>query len=236
LTVEATPQLRAGSVVVTARHETVKDIVGCFSAERLLLTGQIDIDAAFSTQGKIDELVRNLAGTVRVEVRDGLVMKFALLGNILSMKNIAGLLQKGTPQLGSEGFPYRRLLVKGHLDQGTFVVEEGVFDSSAVGLVTTGTVGIIDHQANLTVLVAPFTSLNRLVRAVPIIGYVLGGVLTSIPVGVHGDYTNPSVIPLGPRAVTSDLLGVFSRALKVPGKLVAPLESDSKANAQPAQP
>jgi hypothetical protein len=33
------------------------------------------------------------------------------------------------------------------------------------------------------------------------------------------------VVPLGPRAVTDQLLGIFERALKLPGKLVPPQET-----------
>jgi len=40
--------------------------------------------------------------------------------------------------------------------------------------------------------------------------------LTSIPVGVSGDIRNPLVVPLGPRAVTSELTGILERTLKLP--------------------
>jgi len=80
--------------------------------------------------------------------------------------------------------------------------------------------------------VAPFGSLDKLVRRVPVFGYVIGGTLTSIPVGVSGDIANPSVLPLGPSAVTSQLVGVFERTLKLPGKMLAPLQN----GASPAVP
>ncbi len=69
-----------------------------------------------------------------------------------------------------------------------------------------------------------------MVRRVPIFGYVIGGTLTSLPVGVGGDIRNPTVVPLGPRAVTSHLVGVFERTLKLPGKLLELLQK----SAQPA--
>jgi len=39
---------------------------------------------------------------------------------------------------------------------------------------------------------------------------------------VTGDIRNPLVVPLGPRAITDSLLGIFERTLKLPGKLVVP--------------
>ena len=45
-----------------------------------------------------------------------------------------------------------------------------------------------------------------------------------MPVGVSGDIRNPLVVPLGPGAVTSEVLGIFERTLKLPAKLVTPVE------------
>jgi hypothetical protein len=59
---------------------------------------------------------------------------------------------------------------------------------------------------------------------VPILGYIIGGALTSVPVGVSGDIRDPRVVPLGPGAITSELVGIFERTLKLPGKLITPLE------------
>ena len=74
-------------------------------------------------------------------------------------------------------------------------------------------------------LVAPFSRIDQLVRNVPLLGYIIGGTLTSVPVGVSGDIRDPVVVPLGPRAVTSHLLGIFERTLKLPGKLITPAEN-----------
>jgi hypothetical protein len=46
--------------------------------------------------------------------------------------------------------------------------------------------------------------------------------MTALPVGVSGDIRDPLVVPLGPRAITDSLLGIFERTLKLPGKLVVP--------------
>ena len=41
---------------------------------------------------------------------------------------------------------------------------------------------------------------------------------------VSGDIRDPLVVPLGPGAITSELVGIFERTLKLPGKLVTPSE------------
>jgi len=148
------------------------------------------------------------------------VMKFALIGNILSMKNVVAMMGQGSANLAGEGFPFRQLAAKGRFDKGRFLLDEGLFRSSAIGLGANGWISLTDFQSSLTVLVAPLALLNEAVSKVPIIGYVAGGALTSIPVAVNGDIRDPLVVPLGPRAITNEMMGLLTRTLSLPGKVV----------------
>ena len=232
LTIEATPQGVSASARFTAQKQSLEQTARCLSDEQLQITGDFDLKADVRSKGKLDELARNLEGSVGAEVRDGRVMKFALLGKILSMENISALL-KGGPRLDQAGFPYRNITVNGRFQAGRFLVDEAAFRSDAVGLAATGWISILDYHSRLSVLVAPLGRLDALVRKVPILGYVLGGALTSVPVGVSGDIRDPAVVPLGPAAITSELTGIFERTLKVPSKLLAPLKAGPASGSPP---
>ena len=222
LTFEATPRGYAASVRLAAQKQQLEKTAHCLSGEQVAISGLFDLKADISTQGTLAELKKNLKGKVRADLRDGNVMKFALLGNILSISNVASLMKEDGPKLDAQGFPYRALTVAGHFENGEFIVEEGSFQSDALGLATNGRISIIDYSSRLTVLVAPFSRLDGLVRSVPLAGYIIGGAITSVPVGVSGDIRDPLVVPLGPRAVGSEVLGIFERTLKLPAKLVTP--------------
>jgi hypothetical protein len=225
LTLEATPQGYSVSARIAAQKQQLEQTAHCLSGEHVEITGLYDLKADISTHGELAALPRNLKGTVRADVREGKVMKFAMLGNILSMGNVASLMKPDSPKLDDQGFPYRMLVVAGHFENGRFIVEEGAFHSDAVGLAANGWISTTDFSSRLTVLVAPFGRLDELVRKVPILGYIVGGTFTSVPVGVSGDIRDPRVVPLGPGAVTSEVLGIFERTLKLPAKLVAPADS-----------
>jgi hypothetical protein len=220
LTLEATPRGFAVTAQVAAQKQNLGDAAHCLTGEKVQLTGTMNLRVDVRTQGKPEELLKNLEGTVSADVRDGQVMKFALIGNILSMKNVVAMLGQGGPNLTGEGFPFRQLAAKGRFDQGRFMLDEGVLRSSAVGLGANGWINLTDYQTSLTVLVAPLALLNEAVSKVPIIGYVAGGALTSIPVAVNGDIRDPLVVPLGPRAITSELKGIFERTITLPGQLI----------------
>jgi hypothetical protein len=233
-TVEATPEGVAMVARIAAQKQGLEETARCLTERGVLITGDFDLKADLRARGRLRDLARNLEGTIRAESRDGKVMKFALLGNILSMQNVAAMFTEGAPRIDDSGFPYRRISASGRFGAGRFTIEEGVFTSAGVGLAATGWISLTDYQSRLSVLVAPFGRLDRIVRGVPVVGYVLGGAITSVPVGVSGDIRDPLVVPLGPAAITSELLGIFERTLKLPGKLV-PLPG-GEAPAEPPSP
>lgn len=228
LTLEATPGGLVASAKITAQKQQLQQTANCLADKHLLITGEFDLRADLSARGRIGELARNLKGSVTADMREGRVMKFALLGNILSMQNVAALLKEGGPRLDEAGFPYRRLAIKGRFDTDRFHVEESSFHSDAIGLVAQGWISLVQPESRLSVLVAPFSWVDKLVRSVPLVGYVVGGTFTSVPVGVSGDIRDPRVVPLGLGAVTSELAGIFERALKLPVKLVAPRQGGNE--------
>ena len=233
LTVTATPEGVALEAHIAAQKQGLEETSRCLTERGVQITGNFDLKADLRARGRLRDFARNLEGTVSAESRDGRVMKFALLGNILSLKGISDMLKEGAPKADSEGFPYRSFSAAGRFEAGRFIIDESAFDSSAVGLAATGWISIVDYQSKLSVLVAPFTRVDRLARKVPIVGYIMGGAFTSIPVGVSGDIRDPLVVPLGPGAVTSELLGIFERTLKLPAELLPQQRGDSSAVPSP---
>ncbi|HTT13181.1 MAG TPA: AsmA-like C-terminal domain-containing protein [Burkholderiaceae bacterium] len=236
LTAALTPQALTIAAQLRAHEQPLAEVVRCLTRQEVQMTGRFDLRADLSTHGTRDELVRNLSGKIDAQARDGSTYKFKLLGNILSFKPVTDLFARDRAQLQKEGLAYRRLNVTGRFEAGKFHVDEGAFDSDAIGLAATGAIDLVTHEAALTVLVAPFHQVNRVVGNVPIVGYILGGDLISIAVGIHGDIRDPTVTPLGPQAVTSQLTGIFERTLKVPFKLFEPKKSSQQENEPAAQP
>jgi len=234
LSVMAAPKRYEGRISIHTKNESLERIAHCLSGERLVLTGDVDLDVELRSQGTPAELVRNLQGTVNVQARKGRVHKFGLLGNLLAYVKGQGLLEKDTPGMDREGFPYQELNVKAAIGGGKVTVDESNFLSPALGLVATGTVGIPDGKAALTVLVAPLGRVDRLIGKIPVIGYIFGGSILSVPVQVSGDIRDPLVLPLDPRAIASRVVGIFERTFKLPGKLFMPGDEVEKPAPQAA--
>jgi hypothetical protein len=216
---EATPEQMSVAAHISMRNEPLEAAMKCLTGGTIALSGNVDLIAELKTTGRQPDLARNLTGSAQAEARDGRVNKFAFIGNILAFRGIASL-----EEMSREGFRYRRMMAKGRFERGEFLLDEGFFDSDAVRLASTGRVDLLGTDSQLTVLVALLSRVERVVGAVPILGDVFGGTMLAVPVAVHGDIRNPLVVPLGPRAITDQLLGIFERTLKLPGKLVVPPE------------
>jgi hypothetical protein len=202
---------------LSMRDEPLEAAIRCLTGDTIEITGNANLLAELRTKGRPAELVRNLTGSAQGEVRNGRVMRFALIGNILAVREIAS-----PGEMRKNGFPYRSMTAKGRFERGEFLVEEAFFDSNAARLAANGRIDLLGADSRLTVLVAPLTSIERVVGAIPLLGDVFGGAMVALPVSVNGDIRDPRVVPLGPRAITDQLLGIFERALKLPGKLVVP--------------
>lgn len=228
-TLEATPKGYSAATQIRVAKQPTEEVMRCLTNEGVLITGTLDAKADLRTQGNARaELLRNLKGTVDLGVRSGLVKKFAIIGNILAMQNVVSLAMQGGPKFSEGGFPFREIKAAGHFEKGRFVLEEGFFHSDAVGIGADGWVSLSDYDCRLTVLVAPLALADAVVRNLPVLGYVVGSSFTSLPVGVSGDIRDPVVIPLGPSAITSSLLGIFNRTIKLPGKALEPLEKKER--------
>jgi len=217
LQMDATPGGYNIGAKLAMRDEPFESAIKCLTGDTVQITGNADLRAELRTQGRVrEELLRNLAGNAEAELRKGRVDRFALVGNILSVQNIAALRD---PRQIDKGFLYRSMTAKGRFEGGEFHVDEGFFDSDAARIAVNGRIDLLGERTQLNVLVGLLSSVDRVTSAIPILGDVLGGTLIAVPVSVSGDIRDPRVVPLGPRAVSDRLLGIFERTLKLPGKL-----------------
>jgi len=222
LQIEATPGRYDAAVTIHAAGEDLDKIARCLSGSGVLISGALDLDAKLRTQGAPEELVRNLQGTVKLHAEKGRVHKFGLLANLLAYVKGVGLLEKDSPGLDRQAFPYRELDVDARIEGGKVNIDESAFRSDALGLVATGSIEIPDPKTQLTVLVAPFGQVDKMLGSIPIVGYLTGGSIISLPVQISGDIRDPLVVPLDPRALASRVLGVFERTFKLPEHMLAP--------------
>ena len=96
-------------------------------------------------------------------------------------------------------------------------------NSTAMNLVIHGDLDLLNEQLDLNMLASPFTLTDRLIKLIPVAGYILGGTLISVPVKVDGPMKDPKVRILPLSEIGSGVWGILKRTFETPVKIVEPL-------------
>ncbi len=211
------------SVHMTAHDQEIKPTILCLTDKRTDITGRFDFKGQLSGQGKVDNFTRSLQGDIELIARDGNIYKSRTLDKTFDLLNETENFKGELPDLDRKALSYNSILIKGFLQQQKLEIKEGVLDTTNTEVVAQGYIDLSNEKIDLNALVAPVKLIHRMVKKIPILGYILGGNLVSVPVKVTGTLSDPDVTFFSPSAVGSELLGIIKRTFALPVKLVEPL-------------
>ncbi len=203
--------------------EQLAPALNCLLGKDSQITGIVDLKAEVKARGEVDALVKTLQGKVDIRAKDGRIYRFLLLSKILSFLNVTELLRGQIPDLNTEGLGYNSIIIQGDIRNGIFVLSEAVIDGTTMQIVCQGEIDLAKNTINLTVLVAPFKTVDYVVSKLPLVSYLLKGTLISIPLRITGKLDDPRIIILSPTAVGKGVLGIMKRTLLLPVKIIEPV-------------
>lgn len=206
-----------------AKGQDLHSTISCLPARQYRIDGSFGLEGELIAEGIGEGLARSLRGSLEFVAKDGRIYHFGLLAKILALINITEILKGRLPDLQKEGFAYNSIILKGNLKDGKLRLKEGILDGSCMNLACRGDIDLVDKDLDLTVMVAPFKTIDSVVKKIPLVGHILDGTLISIPVKVEGSIADPKVTPLPPAAVGSGLLGIMRRTLELPVKVIQPV-------------
>jgi hypothetical protein len=215
-------------LVPTAGDQDLASSAACITGEKKPATGTFSLNGELLSKSKPQDFLRSLSGNLSFTAKDGRIYRLGLLAKILSILNVTEIYRGEVPDLTGEGFAYRTMTANAEIKGGKIIMKQCSIDGVSMGIACDGKIDFIEKKMNLTVLVAPFRTVDRIVDLIPLVGHVLGGKLISIPFQAKGDLKDPAVIPLPPMAVGSEVLGILERTLKLPITIIQPIFSNGK--------
>ncbi len=220
-TLSVAPRGASIDFTLSAANGEIEPALACLTGKKYGATGRFTLRAHVSGQGAPGAIVRSLKGDFAFEAVKGRIHRLNLLSKILAIVNVTEVFRGKFPDLGKNGFAYNSIKVGGTLENGTVVLKDGAtLDGASMGMIAHGTVDLTDRNVDMTAVVAPLRTIDAIVRRIPILGYVLGGSLVSIPVAVKGDFDDPKITVLPPSQIAAGMLGILERVLKAPVKLI----------------
>jgi hypothetical protein len=184
------------------------------------MTGNFDLKGHVTARGKAEKLMESLQGDLEFVAKEGRIQRHIPLAKVFAFLNVTEAFRGKPLGFDKEGLAYDSLSVKGKFEKGKLLVKEAVLDGVTMEIAGHGEISLIDKKMDAQILVAPFRTIDWVIKKTPLVGYILAGTLVSIPIKVTGEIDNPKVTPLPASAVGSGLLGMMKRTFKLPIKVI----------------
>jgi hypothetical protein len=218
-----------------AENQSVSDTADCLIKERVRATGTYTINGGIRGQGKPEALVQAVQGDFELLAQNGRINQNVPMQRLFAYLNVTHLFRGKLPDMRKEGFPYNFITAKANLKNGKVIVDEWILDSPSMELTGRGQVDFIGNTINMDILAAPLRVVDGIVRRIPGVRYITGGVLVSVAVKIEGDLGNPNVRTLPASAVGEGLLGMMRRTLELPVKVIEPVRPMGEEQEVPRQ-
>ena len=210
-------------IVLSAKDFEFRPTILCLTNEHIDYTGTFQTEAHLKGEGTIDDITSRLSGTFTLSAKDGMILKGRMLDKTFDRLNKSENLKGQFPDFDKEIISYKVLNVRGAIKGQKIEIEEGILDSSTIGILAHGHLDLRDETVDINALVTSLKTVSQIIRKIPILGYILGGNLVSVPVKISGKIKDPQVTFLSPSAIGSEALGIIERTANLPIKLVEPI-------------
>jgi hypothetical protein len=196
----------------------IAPILDCLTLAKAGITGASDFRAEIEGN---KNLPGSLLGDGEIVIRSGRIYRLPLLSKILEFLNVTQIVLGRMPDLGKEGMAYDLIRIMYNVEKGKIVLRKIYLDAPTLGIAGQGTVDLEKKTMNLTLLVSPLRTIDRILGAIPIIRNFRN--IVAIPISVYGDVNNPKIVPLTPSAISSQLLDIMKDVVGNPLRIFEPL-------------
>lgn len=214
-------QIKTDILAQAVDKTDIGNLISClFQKENLIqgpytFTGKLSGQALFPGLPGLPGILSHQNGVFTLNAGKGRIYKFTLLSRLLSVMNIFQL-----PDITQKGFGYKSLIVEADVRDSVIYLTKAVIDGDDMALIFTGTIDPLMDKLDLTCLVAPFKTIDTIIKHIPVVNTILMGRLVSFPAKATGSLTNPVVTPLHPSAVGQGLVNMLEDIIKAPGRLL----------------
>ena len=209
-------------ITLSAKDQDAGPAIECLTDGYTQLTGRFSVDGTLSLSLATKPPLRGLDGTLSLRVRDGRITRSIPLTGLLSLLTPTEYF-KGLPDLRKEGFSYSTFTVDGDIRQGILSLKNAVLDGSTMLIMAEGSVDLSERKADVTMLAAPFKTLDSMFRILPERRGDRLASLVAIGVKVTGDIHNPDFSLRPITGIGTGLIGVMQRILKTPVRIIESL-------------
>ena len=223
-TLKITPDNLELSLSPNSNQKELSDGLKCLFKEDNLMSGTYDLSGQVATTGKSVRLIANTSGTLDFTARKGRIYRYDALAKILALLNITEILKGKVPDLAKNGFAYKKIEALGKFEDGQLQITEAIIDGVSMTIVSIGRVDLTTKALKFTVLVAPFKTVDSIIKNLPVVQTIFGNTLISIPFRVKGTLSSYKVTAISPTDVEPELSAILNRTLNTKFTITQPVK------------
>ena len=198
-----------------AKDQELNPTKTCLVGETFKADGTYTLKGRFQGRGKAEDLLKTATGQVEFTAADGHIYHDIILVNVLRYLNTLEVLtgKVNFKDMGRKGFAYHSLRVKARLQNGKIMFEKGILHGAPMTVTAAGEHNLQNGRINLTLLVAPLVTLDRIFEHIPLIGEI-PATSDTIPLSAKGTLDNLHIYPLSPSAVEHELKEMMKKTIE----------------------
>lgn len=231
--VRISPQELQVDVKPLAQNQNLHSAIYCLLDKSVAVDGNFNLKGSITALGTRESLLRSLNGNLDLAATKGRFYSgrfYNTLTKIFALLDVSQIFKGKLPDIAAKGFGYNSFQAKANIQNDKLTLNKMIIDGTSMEIVSQGSIDLINKQIDVLALVAPFKTVDLLVKKIPVVKDIIGGSLISVPFRITGNLENPKVTPLSPSAVGSGLLGIMKRTLQLPVQIIQPVSFGEEKN------
>jgi hypothetical protein len=121
--------------------------------------------------------------------------------------------------ISKQGIGYKTIEIDAEVKDSRVHLKRAVIDADNMALSFSGWIDPLNDDMDVTCLVAPFKTIDAIIKHIPVVNTMLSGRLAAFPAKATGSITDPVVTALNPSDVGKGLMNMLEDIIKTPVRL-----------------
>nr|WP_320017367.1 AsmA-like C-terminal domain-containing protein [uncultured Desulfobacter sp.] len=221
---EEIPKVSTHIFLNTDQAKEVSLSIGCLTGSQSVIKGSYTLKGELSGVAQtLPQVKSKQNGHFNFQAQSGRIFKATVLSRVLSMLNILG-----DTDLKQQGFGFKTFEANAEVKESVVHIKKAFIDADNMAIIAEGWVDPLNDSLDIIFLVAPFKTIDTIIKHIPIVNTILDGRLVSLPARAYGKISDPTVVPLHPSAVGKGLLNLLKDLATTPGRLIESVKKNEK--------
>jgi hypothetical protein len=195
-------------------NQDLAKVIPCLFHNNNIIDGTYSFVCNLTGQAPFDIIAHKQNGSLTFNAANGRIYKWTLLSRLLSVLNILQV-----ADISKEGIGYRTIVIEAQIKDSIVHLKKAVIDADNMALILSGWIDPLNDTMELTCLVAPFKTIDTIIKYIPVVNTMLNGRLAAFPAKAAGSITDPVITALHPSDVGKGLMNMFEDIIKTPVRL-----------------